>query len=100
MRNCFKLAFSTIVVPVQTLESQPQLLLVILQILGELAEVQTPILVLVSRGHDFLQELKRLHLTDCWTLPVLETVTLTHVGDIPSCRVTKPCRSQQDSHDN
>lgn len=53
------MAFPTIVVPVQALESQPQLLLVILQILGELVEVQTPILVLVSGGHDFLQELKR-----------------------------------------
>lgn len=53
-----KLTLPTIVVPVQALESQPQFLLVILQILGELIEVQTSVLVLVSRGHDFLQELR------------------------------------------
>lgn len=45
----------TIVVSIQTLKSQPQLLLVLLQVPGELVEVQTPIFVLVTRWHDFLQ---------------------------------------------
>ena len=46
----------TIVVPVQTLEREPQFLLVLLQVSGELVEVQAPIFVLVSGRHDFLQE--------------------------------------------
>lgn len=51
----FTLAAPTIVVSVQTLECQPQLLLVIFQILRELVEVETPVFVLVTRGHNFLQ---------------------------------------------
>lgn len=45
----------TIVILVQALKREAQLLLVVLQVLGELVEVQTPILVLITRGHDFLQ---------------------------------------------
>lgn len=45
----------TIVVSVQTPECQPQLLLVLLQVFGELVEVETPILVLVPGRHDLLQ---------------------------------------------
>lgn len=45
----------TIVVSVQTLERQPQLLLVLLQVFGELVEVQTPVFVLITGRHDFLQ---------------------------------------------
>lgn len=39
----------TIVVPVQTLERQPQLLLVLFQVFGELVEVQTAVFVLITR---------------------------------------------------
>lgn len=49
------LAAPTVVVSVQTLECQAQLLLVIFQILGELVEIETPVFVLVTRRHDFLQ---------------------------------------------
>lgn len=45
----------TIVIFVQALKRKAQLLLVVLQVLGELVEVQTPVLVLITRGHDFLQ---------------------------------------------
>lgn len=45
----------TIIVPVQTLECQPQLLLMFFQIFAELVEVQAPIFVLISRRHYFLQ---------------------------------------------
>lgn len=50
----------TIIVSVQALEREAQLLLVILQVLGELVEVQTPVLVLIARGHDFLRTEKRI----------------------------------------
>lgn len=46
----------TIVVFVQALKGKPQLLLVFLQILAELVEVKPVILVLVSRGNDFLKD--------------------------------------------
>lgn len=39
----------TVVVSVQTPECQPQLLLVVLQVLGELVEVETSVFVLVTR---------------------------------------------------
>lgn len=48
-------AAPTVVVSVQALECQPQLLLVIFQILGELVEIETPVFVLVTRRHNFLQ---------------------------------------------
>lgn len=90
------LVFPTVVVSVQTLERQPQLLLVVLQILGELAEVQTPILVLVSGGHDFLQELRRWNLTACsatlthqWLIPAgLSRTSMTHSQRWGVCGVT------------
>lgn len=45
----------TIVVPVQTFKCQPQFLLVLFQVFGELFEVETPIFVLVTRRHNLLQ---------------------------------------------
>lgn len=50
----------TIIVSIQALEREAQLLLVILQVLRELMEVQTPVLVLIARGHDFLRTEKRI----------------------------------------
>lgn len=44
----------TVVVLVQALEGELQLLLVFLEILGELIEVQPFVLVSVPRGNDFL----------------------------------------------
>ena len=57
----------TIVVSVQTLEREPQLLLVLLQIPGELAEVQSPVLVSVPGRDDFLQRRDQIELTICIT---------------------------------
>lgn len=45
----------TVSVFVQALESQAQLLLMLLQVLGELVEVQLIVFVFVSRGYYFLK---------------------------------------------
>lgn len=44
----------TIVVCVQTLEGEFQLLLVLLQVLAELAEVEPFVFIFVTGGNDFL----------------------------------------------
>lgn len=86
----------TIIVPVQALEREAQLLLVILQVLGELVEVQTPVLVLIARGHDFLRTEKRILLARfCGT-------TQSHSAGI-TCKRWRPspetpCQAPRDPH--
>lgn len=55
---CGIMATQTVVVFVQALEGEPQLLLMFLQVLGELIEVKSLILICVPRGNDFLQTKK------------------------------------------
>lgn len=65
----------TIVVSVQTLECQPQLLLVIFQIFGELIKVETPVFVLVTGRDNFLQ---RGEIKSCGSFSCSYTIRMSH----------------------
>lgn len=89
----------TIIVSVQALEREAQLLLVILQVLGELVEVQTPVLVLIARGHDFLRTEKRILLARFCGISV---TTQSHSAGIACKRwrpsAETPCQAPRDPY--